>query len=65
MHVQFDNLYGNAALSWVTNKILNDNAMVVFGEVRHSFGAARGRVIQELVEPFFDKHPYRTLFSDE
>lgn len=65
MHVQFDNLYNNAALSRVTNKMLNDNSMLVFNEVKHTFGLARAKVFERMVRPFFAKYPYRSLFADE
>lgn len=65
MHTQFENLFNDAALSKNINAVLNDNALLLFNEVRHTFGVERGKIIRNHISPLFEKIPYRMLFADE
>lgn len=64
MRTDFDNLFNDAELSKNINTVLNANGVLLFNEVRHTFGVERGKIVRNLITPLFDKYPYRMLFAE-
>lgn len=64
MHSDFANLFSNMGLSDNTNSLLNEYQEQLFAEIRHSFGIARGNVLQKYLSPIFAEIPYRKLFAE-
>lgn len=64
MYSDFSNLFSNMGLSDNTNSLLNEYQEQLFMEIRHSFGIARGTVLQKYLSPFFAEIPYRKLFAE-
>lgn len=62
---QFDNLFNDPVLSKNINKVMNDNSMILFNEVRALFGLERGKIVKNWMAPLFAKYPYRMLFAAE
>lgn len=64
MYSDFSNLFSNMGLSDNTNSLLNEYQEQLFVEIRHSFGIARGNVLQKYLSPLFAEIPYRKLFAE-
>lgn len=62
--MSFGNLFNDEALSTNLNTILNQNSVLVFNEIKHPFGVARGKVVQLFLKSIFEKFPYRKLFAE-
>lgn len=62
--MSFGNLFNDATISSNLNTILNQSSDLIFNEIKHPFGVARGKIVQKLIAPIFEMFPYKKLFAE-
>lgn len=59
-----DNLFNNKALSDNMNAIFNENYQLIFKEVQAPIEESFEKILRDIIQPVFDKFPYKQLFAE-
>lgn len=63
VHFNFENLFGgDKMLGEVMNRVVNENWMDVFGDVREGYENAFGQIYKHLANRFFRMVPINRIF---
>ncbi len=58
-----DNLFNNKVLSDNMNAIFNENHQLIFNEVQQPVEESFEKILVDIIQPVFDKFPYKELFD--
>lgn len=64
LRMNMDNLFNNKALSDNMNALFNENYQLIFKEVQQPVEASFEKILLKLIQPVFDKFPYKELFAE-
>lgn len=62
--MNMENLFNNKVLSDNMNAIFNENHQLIFKEVQQPIEESFEKILLKLIQPVFDKFPYKELFAE-